>query len=270
MRQDDKGIENAFRFLKYWDGKEMVEAVYGTSVTDERAAANALKAKEARATGKRTKKSKGKQRQEPRVERTEDVQAESVSEGPTAGRSNTRRQVTNIRTQVTSDNSNIDPVLLLESTGMTGSVSEAWPAANVIVNETEMQFLRPLGYQTLQSLNGPQDGDPLYEVPAAAVKLLRQKQAEDLARQQAQDVEKQHQRIDLAPHSEGELFHDPPAALVATTSAPSRTHGKSSPTPRPRRKKMVNADAQTIQEGKKLSKSTRITRSSSKRGRQRK
>lgn len=264
VRQDDKGVENAFRFLKYWDGKNMVEAVYGTSVSDERAAANALKAKEARAAGKRTKKSKGKKRQEPRVDRMEGVEADGVSarEEPTTGPSNTRPQVTNNRPQVTSDNSNIDPMLLLESRAMTGSVPLAMPAGTVIVNETEMQLLRPLGYQTLQSLNGPQEGFPLYKVPAAALQRLRQQQAEALAWQQAEDLAKQHQAIDSAPHSEGDRSHAVPAAVC--------TYPEPDATARPRRKRMANADAQTIQEGKKLVKSTRNTRSASKRGRQRK
>jgi hypothetical protein len=229
-REKDHGVEDAFRFLKYWDGKEMVEAAYGTRVADERAAARAIKQSQARAAGKRTKRNKAKPME------TGSVNTERVPASGQAAAAKCGNRPKNVPSD--QDFSNIDPVLLASTTSgdrIQGPLpAYHLPAADLIINEGEMQILRPLGYTSIIPLNGPNEGPPLYQIPAEAVDLLRQQQE------------------------------------TGGGSIPAGGEGPTSKTPKTRmaKKRLANADAQTIAEGKRLLKSTRTTRSGSKRGRQ--
>ena len=50
------------------------------------------------------------------------------------------------------------------------------PVGAVIINEQDMQFLKPLGYAGVMPINGPNNGPPIYSVPTAAMNLFQQQQ----------------------------------------------------------------------------------------------
>jgi len=58
QRQDQYGAEEGFRFLSYYNGKEIVEAEYGRNAEEERAAAKSTKQKKKRKESERNQKSK--------------------------------------------------------------------------------------------------------------------------------------------------------------------------------------------------------------------
>lgn len=62
-RQEDHGVDDAFRFVQYHSGQEMTAAAYGTRADEEHAAVKARKAKRARAADHRAKTSRRKGKQ---------------------------------------------------------------------------------------------------------------------------------------------------------------------------------------------------------------
>ena len=165
-QQENHGINNAFRFLKYHDGKGMVPAAYGTRVDEEQAAAKAHKRQEARASAKnRARKNRREMPDEERSEICSQHQA-SADIHASATNQNTRPESSHSQPTV------IDPDLL-RNTDTPDAQTKAYANTNMImVEDAEMQILRNHGYGPVIPINGPNDGLPIYPLPAAAQTIL--------------------------------------------------------------------------------------------------
>lgn len=235
QRQEEHGVEEAFRFLKYWNGKEMIAVAYGTSASDERAAERARKQREARAGGKRSNKKKGKRAAANQAE----VDLQAPANQATVAAADPSQVSPQRLTQDPADIMQIDPILLAvtghgdndPSSSTAAMRAPELSAEGMIINEEDMQLLRPLGYGGVLPVNGPNEGPPVYHIPAAAVNVLTQQKM--MGNQPA---------------------HHAPSEATQKLRVP--------------RKRMGNADTQTLQEGQALLASSRTTRSRSKRGRQ--
>ena len=161
-QQENHGINNAFRFLKYHDGKGMVPAAYGTRVDEEQAAAKAHKRQEARASAKnRARKNRREMPDEERSEICSQHQA-SADIHASATNQNTRPESSHSQPTV------IDPDLL-RNTDTPDAQTKAYANTNMImVEDAEMRILQNHGYGPVIPINGPNDGLPIYPLPAAA------------------------------------------------------------------------------------------------------
>lgn len=177
-RQAKVGVAEAFRFIKYQRGKEMVSAEYGTHADEERAAAKALKqkeAREARAINKKdkSKKSKGKKKAVERqgTPEREQMPVVQVDLGIEQGRADRALSIP------------IDPVLL--SATNVSPVSAMLPtnadSRGILIDESDMTILTEMGHEPLIPINGPNDAlVPLYSISSSAREML--KQAKDTGR----------------------------------------------------------------------------------------
>jgi hypothetical protein len=189
QRQDQNGPEGVFRFKAYFDGKNMVEAVYGTRSDEERAAARSRKQQKARKenrakgkTGKKKKpKGKGKETQPlpspvasqvrslPAVSNDPPIHAVTDGETRPCGVGNSRTSQC--------DDSVIDPVLLGDQVARNHepAVQDENPddPTGHFIDDAQMQILIQNGYSCPIPVNGPNDGLPRYFVPAAAIQMLR-------------------------------------------------------------------------------------------------
>jgi hypothetical protein len=149
QRQDQYGAEDAFRFLSYFNGKEMVEAEYGRNAEDERAAAKSKKQRKSRKESEKIQKSKTKRKGTKPIH---EPRPNTPSSTPFQGQ--------------------IDPSLLSLPTPRT--IPEVLLDNNVggYVDDIAMQKLIAQGYSNTIPVNGPNDGPPRYYVTAAALKLL--------------------------------------------------------------------------------------------------
>ena len=149
-RQDKYGPEEGFRFKSYFDGKEMVEAEYGTREDEKRTAARSNKKQKER-KGKQKKSKKGS-------EKINNALAYPVLND----------QQGNVMTSNQYE-PQIDPLLL----GDVGTYRET-PKENGTncegryIDDAEMQKLIANGHPHTIPINGPNDGLPRYYIPAAA------------------------------------------------------------------------------------------------------
>ena len=150
-RQDKYGPEGGFRFKSYFNGKEMVDAEYGTRVDEKRAAARSVKQRKQR----KGKEKKGKKNVE---------EFENSSTIPTPDVVGTSNEYV----------PQIDPQLLGEA-GTTSDTPRATEAncGGRLVDDAEMQILLANGHPLTIPINGPNDGPPLYYVSAAANMITR-------------------------------------------------------------------------------------------------
>jgi hypothetical protein len=242
-RQERHGIPNAFRFSHYRNGKEMASAKYGTPVGEELAAARASKQRERR-------KSKGKKGAVQRNTTT----VLGIDEQPIGlGAVGAGTPSPDINNYIP-----IDPVLLesvhepenlhninKSTRGKTRSKGKAraprddshnHPAVSgpvaaalepsIIVTQGEMTMLATQGYNTtIIPMNGPNDGPPLYQVPATATAMLQGAAGQE--------------------NIEGEGSHTGPQ-VPTVRQGPKR--------------RLRKADKETIEQGKKLGKRSMGTR----------
>jgi hypothetical protein len=232
-RQDENGTADAFRFSKYHNGKEMVNADYGTRMGEQRAAARASEARKGRELTKKKKEAnKGKQRQ-----LTSDVEEEERDPAPVRR----GRTPSNI-SQEADIFHRIDPALLAmdqtctdqqEQRHATVAINIVGPddenaavknraagtegaaGPSIVITQRQMEILTTHGHQTLLPLNGPNEGPPLYQVHSTATEVLS---------------------------SAGGNRLNTGTAIEAGLR----------PKPRPTKKRVRNADKQTIEEAKKL------------------
>lgn len=218
-------MSEAFRFRRYQHGKETVTADYGVRVDEQQDAAKAMRTRNARQAGA-TKKSKGKQK----------AAAEGATHQPNSYPTPRPTPVPNVAgssTQTLGGNNAsgphvnfvIDPSLLDEESRPSGDPTNANDAGpqgtpkNILINERQMQYLHEVGYPPSLPVNGPNDGLPMYAVPASASSILDR----------------------VAIPDGGPTVHD-----TSTTTRP-QTKRRVSP-----RKKSRTTDARTIEEGQKI------------------
>jgi hypothetical protein len=195
-RQEDYGPQDAFQFLRYHNGKELVMAEYASQIVGTQATATAFRATKERPSGKtiRGNNRRGKQSKGQMVVIEGETDAQ-VFQTVVAGSSTSGDAATF---------DNIDPVLLNlhEEGNQLGTTTIAQidssapgtpiqhPAAasgtaadwnrlrppvttpNIIITEDQMQTLRDGGYSAGLPINGPNDGPPLYQVPATAEAMI--------------------------------------------------------------------------------------------------
>ena len=178
-RQEEHGVPEAFRFLRYQNGKDRVVAEYGTRADEERAAAKALKQKDARAVAKKRRQGnvKGKQKATNNQPVGQGESSEPIGDMPSdSGTSNLPQKHPNRENEspTVTGMCVIDPALLgymqAEALGSTlGTVSTPGP---LLIDELDMERLKAIGHPASIPVNGPNDGPPMYSVPASAWALL--------------------------------------------------------------------------------------------------
>lgn len=220
-RQEKHGVSEAFRFLRYQNGKERAPAEYGVRAEEERAAVKAQKQKQIRearviAQKDRAANKRGKQKGPNRNSTPEPC----GTHGPGTGVIDGNPVMV------------IDPALLLtgddspnpiNGTRVGHAMVPGVMPEMVLIGANEMQKLHSTGYPSTIPVNGPGDGPPMYAVPASAQRIL------DEVRTQTQTE---------CPRN-------------AETNVPQPI------TPRGKRKRSRNADTRTIEEAEKLLVSTR-------------
>ena len=156
QRQKDFGPEEGFRFKAYFDGKEMVKAVYGSGAGEEKAAARSKKRKVERKGQKKAKRNANEK------ESTLITNPETSTTNPT----------------YTPYEPQIDPALLgdqgLSNINHAATV-QVIPAPSDIggqVGDSDMQILIANGFPNALPINGPNEGPPKYIVSAAALRFL--------------------------------------------------------------------------------------------------
>jgi hypothetical protein len=227
-RQDEHGVTAAFRFTQYYNGKDLVAVEYGRRADDAPPAATNMKHRKGRhdiKKGKVTdtrpinhKKQAAPTALSPPTDRADLSQCPDVS-GPFQPIQNSQPP------------SIIDPALLLDpginiTRGPNTTACE--PNANVVVDGHQMDILANHGYIKSIPINGPNDGPPMYLVPAAATLHLRQ------------SVE----TATLEPPSNhpGDMGNEEPDDVPQTIN-------------RRLRKRVMTADARAVEEAKTLVKS---------------
>lgn len=157
-RQIQYGPQDAFRFRQYSDGKAMFSAEYGRRADEERAATRAGKQRDRRAA---IAKGQGSRKRKPGGVTVAAPEDEQIYDDPAF--------------------SNIDPNLRpLPSPASTlpghGIPSPRHtppePERYVTVGFSEMERLKRHGYTGIPAINGPNDGPPMYSVPATARRFL--------------------------------------------------------------------------------------------------
>lgn len=166
-RQDVYGMKQAFMFRQYDDGQGMRNAEYGRRADQEKAAERAAKQRERRAAQTKQKQNqKGKGRAIPAA-----VAGIMLLSSQTQGQAQAE----------TSSLANIDPSLrpsrsdrlIVPSHGLPSPRSTpAEGEPDLVVGFPEMQILNGHGYASIQPINGPNQGPPMYRVPAAAQRIL--------------------------------------------------------------------------------------------------
>jgi hypothetical protein len=203
-------------------------ADYGVRADEEQAAAKAMTMKKAR-EARKLKKSKGKHKPRTQDSTHADDDGPCPTPTPAAIMGGPASPPKNAEIHPTGHvQFAIDPRLLdLEprpSAAQTAAIDTV-PAPNrILINATEMQQLNDMGYPSSLPVNGPNDGLPMYAVPATATTILAQ----------------------------GSLRH---STLTAQTLGQDGSRNMDSqPSPRrvSPRKKTLTADARTVQEGQKL------------------
>ena len=151
--------------------------------------ARTLKQKEDRTAGKKTKGKKEKQ-QETICQKGELTDMDDSADNRQAvAATSVRRQAGEVLAPpsdqglapTTCSALNIDPALLSEeqvgpALRRTGGIQPEQPVGAVIINEQDMQFLKPLGYAGVMPVNGLNNGPAICSMPAAAMDLLQQQQ----------------------------------------------------------------------------------------------
>jgi hypothetical protein len=232
-RQEENGTTDAFRFVKYHNGKEMVNADYGTRSGEQRTAARPSEARQGGQLGKKKKGAdKGKQRQQSSQSDEEETDTAPVQRGATPSNISQDADIVD----------RIDPALLamnqtgtqqgqqgqatvannrlgsaLENPAVTTDAAGQHAAAgpNTIVTQRQMEVLTTNGHEAVLPLNGPNEGLPLYQVHSIATELFS----------------------GAAPHSLKKGIAIEPGLR---------------PKLRTTKKRVRNADKQTIEEAKKL------------------
>lgn len=168
-RQIQYGTQEAFRFRKYYDGRGMSNAEYGRRADHDKAATLAAKQRERRAA---MSKSKGSSKKKGKNVRVAAAAAESTNSGEVLNQNQAERA---------DDFSNIDPSLLplpsppsiLLGHGIPSPRSTPpEPERYVMVGFSEMERLKRHGYTGIPAINGPNQGPPMYSIPATVRRLL--------------------------------------------------------------------------------------------------
>ena len=199
QRQEEHGVQDAFCFLKYYSGKEMIPAVYGTHEDEERAAAKAVRQRAARAAAKQFKEAKTRSV-------TEQQQDNNHNDPDNHLIPFQDRSTPNMSSAInkTGYQHAIDPCLLMsdygsanrgnrvpdgrpvpQSDGREESLSDGRQfgdgpgPSSIIVSDSDMQILINCGFATQAPIpiNGPDDGPPKYQVDASAQAVLAQHEA---------------------------------------------------------------------------------------------
>jgi len=195
QREEMHGARDAFRFCKYRMNKQMVGAEYGVDTNVEAARQKALRAKAARDAKKRKNENSGNvesghgsnlaaQRPDDRPIGNDDLdgllpfETGSGTGDASSHSTNVNRSNTRLVTQPQLMDPNIDPRLqhpLSEADPQAESGVLDIPVMHMIrVNGAEMtELIRKHGHQPIPPANGPNEGQPEYEVPAAAAALLK-------------------------------------------------------------------------------------------------
>jgi hypothetical protein len=169
-RQKRYGAEDAFRFHKFHNGKELARAIYGRNKEDEVAADRANKQKDAR------KKSSKQQRSQ--KQKDAGNQKGKEKEGAGANQTGVGGSEGNTGHVIPPEDSNIDPSLrdlsdqLRQSSDQPSNEQPNMDDPKIIVNEDQMRYLLTKGYPPAIPINGPNDGPPLYLFPSSAKKDL--------------------------------------------------------------------------------------------------
>jgi hypothetical protein len=178
-RQKRYGAEDAFRFHKFHNGKELARAIYGRNKQDEVAADRANKQKDAR-------KKSSKQQRNPK-QKDAGKQKGKEKEGAGANQTGVGGSEGNSGHVIPPEDSNIDPSLrdpsdqLRQSSDQLSNEQPNMDDPKIIVNEDQMRHLLTKGYPPAIPINGPNDGPPLYLFPSSAKKdlCIETQQSED-------------------------------------------------------------------------------------------
>ena len=188
-RQESHGPSEAFRFLKYVKGRELVSAEYGTRLDEECAATKTAKARSAHANVKATTKGNGKSkgRGKGKAKETETADADDMDGGIPFDHRQTPNSKSSITQRPGSLTIPIDPVLLAMQSLMPPRGAGNVPAAismpprdqgnispTISIDESDMAVLTSLGHQAILPVNGPNDGPPMYSITASAHQMLHQ------------------------------------------------------------------------------------------------
>lgn len=271
-RQEENGVRDAFRFRKYYNGKEVITTAYGIDKGQETAAARAMKQKHTRDIAGKKKKGKSKKGKADEmgtntlvanlpthsdVQQTPHVHTAGPAppDGDPLTHPNHSDTVTH-QTNIVLDQSTIDPALLANTEVSRSSIPAAdnprLDNSTLSVNDSQMQILIKSGcYSSLLPINGPNEGPPRYCVPAAAQQILDKHKTIEL------DHDNQ------APQSSSRTLRSHPAGATGSTSNLRKASSRmlrSQPAPitpstentRSSRKRTVNADTRAMQEAKEL------------------
>src|SRR5277367_648155 len=276
-RQQTHGVHDAFVFRQYADKGKMIPAEYGSRADQVRAAARAAKQKASRKT-KATRKARthqvdGRTRKATAQQATGQTQ-EGTAQGENAPSRHTSHDIEQLNlAQVNDptrhpfndtehparqfrlqDDSMIDPALRsIESSGT--RQSETIPASmptddTIVICFTEMELLKSHGYPSAIPFNSPNEGSPLYRVPAAAGVLLQTVETIPLAARE-KIGEKPPER-ETEPSSSRTVFTG-----RLTRSRHQTNIGQTVPTGHVTRSRTLNVDGRTVQEAQVLLKRKR-------------
>jgi hypothetical protein len=168
-REQRYGVQDAFRFNRYHNGMEMVEAEYLVDVEEPAEKAAGARARKAKSQpAQKSRKGKEKEFPPPNPSDTESRQQNAAGHGS--------RHLLATEPDAASQilESNIDPSLLAADT-VTPPVSDQEDALEPTIRrigDSEMAVLMKLGHPPVVPINGPTDGLPQYEVTTAVYNSL--------------------------------------------------------------------------------------------------